>query len=75
MLSARCRDAVRGLTRGDDNGHGPLDSMVERHHDERVVRYRRCSERQDRGQALVSEWFVSEGRYTDTEAASILSRS
>ncbi len=28
--------------------------------------YRRCSQRQRGGEALVSEWFVSEARYTDT---------
>jgi len=28
----------------------------------RNVRYRRCSERQGGGEALVSEWFVSEVR-------------
>lgn len=32
----------------------------------RCLRGRRCSDSQGRGQAWVSEWFVSEGRYTDT---------
>src|SRR6266545_904026 len=30
------------------------------------IRCRRCSQRQGRGEALVSEWFVSEGRYPQT---------
>jgi hypothetical protein len=33
-----------------------------------AVRCRRCSERQRRGQPLVSEWFVSAGRYSHTVA-------
>jgi hypothetical protein len=56
-----CHD-VSGPAGDGHNGRGALDSVPQRHHDERVVRCRRCSERQRRGQPRVSEWFVSEVR-------------
>jgi hypothetical protein len=52
-----------------------LDSTLWQPPQQRGIHYRRCSQRQGRGEALVSEWFVSEGRYTDTEAAPTFSRS
>jgi hypothetical protein len=36
-----------------------LDSVVQRHYDEQVIRYRRCSEGQRAAQPWVCQWLVS----------------
>jgi hypothetical protein len=48
------------------NGHAPARQRATETPRRAGVRCRRCSKRKRRGEALVSEWFVSEGRYTDT---------
>jgi len=48
-------DLLSGPAGNGHNGHGPLGSVPQTHHGERVVRCRRCSERQGGGEALVSE--------------------
>jgi hypothetical protein len=58
-LSDRCHDPVRGPLQELATVMRRLDSMVQRHHDNKVICHRRCSERQRRAQPWVCQWLVS----------------
>ncbi len=44
-LSERCHDLVRGPLQEVTTVMRRLDSVIQRHHDKKVICYRRCSER------------------------------